>query len=125
MERIKKERAEAHPFLQVLELAALFQDKVIAARDAYKSAVNHRAKPEVIQERRIYLNALQAQVRQIQQMLMGGGQQPQQQGGGEGGGFSPEVLPPEAGVNNPDRRAVAEGRPNAATGGRPREPGTP
>ena len=126
MERIKKERAEAHPFLQVLELAALFQDKVIAARDAYKSAVNHRAKPEVIQERRIYLNALQAQVRQIQQMLMGGaGGQPQQQGGGEGGGFSPEVLPPEAGVNNPDRRAVAEGRPNAATGGRPRAEGTP
>ena len=40
------------------------------------------------------------------------------------GGFPPEVLPPELTTENPDQRAAAEGRPNAATGGRPRLAGT-
>lgn len=107
--RIQELRARSHPAAVNFDAARALQARVDAAfAEAERHSGAERAR------RRLEARAFEIMVQPIIQSLLGG-TSPRQQP--QAPGIPPSVLPPEL-LNNPDVAATAQGRPNAAMGGR-------
>ena len=117
--RNKTKRAEDSPGMLALDELDALQKRLEEAETRVGRAGNDAQR----QVRRVEARALRIQIASLSVRVLG--QAPAEEQQAAIGGFPPETLPPELTTENPDQQAAAEGRPNAATGGRPRPPGAP
>lgn len=115
MALIKQEQADANPLNQQRRALKAVRDELTAIRAEWKRA-QRNGEDELAQELEIDLRVQTLQYHALEAKLLGGPLPPFQQPNPQG--VPPEVNPPEAGPNNPDQAAFAEGRA-PYTGGRP------
>ncbi|MDP2662305.1 MAG: hypothetical protein Q8R28_16405, partial [Dehalococcoidia bacterium] len=112
---IEQEQYEAMPVIQSIRMLYNLRQDIKAVEDAAKREKKPLVKFDLMKEAQYLKNAYAAaEIQMLGQAQNRLGQPEAQQG------MAPSTMPPEMGLNNPDRQAQAKGLVSSFTGGRPR-----